>query len=551
MRRQWIAGALTLALGLGVMSGCAQEEVEQESFTLQVALVGQAERLDPIYATEEVEQTLLRNINDSLMTQVVEDDGTINVEPALAKSVQETDNEDGTTTYTFTLRTAYWSDGQTVGAQDFVYAWRRLAAPSSNSDYASLLSMVVGYDELVTTGDAEALAVSAVDSKTLEVTVQGGTDWFLQEVCTAVATQPVRQDVLLELKESVAAGKTWSSDFTAIVTCGAYGVEAQSAESVTLTINEDYYGTAPKAETIAVLFATDSDTAWSWYEAEEVDFIWPVPEQTYAQLLEYEVDYALGSDLEMVYVAINNQGTALQYELVRQALTQVLDYTAVAEAVGFSALVAQGIVPEGVIEVGLGQSFRQAGPAFDTAEETYQDRLALGELAFVQSAYPVDEAAFVLELAYVDEGDNQAVATELAQQWNTALGITVTPVAMEKSALTQAMEEGTYQLALCTLGALANDPELYLSPWTTTSADNTLGYSDTAYDTLLAIAATAAEVSGRIGCLHDAEALILEEYALIPLYSTQSGWLLNESLIGARRDARGWFDFTAVTPRSL
>lgn len=86
--------------------------------------------------------------------------------------------------------------------------------------------------------------------------------------------------------------------------------------------------------------------------------------------------------------------------------------------------------------------------------------------------------------------------------------------------------------------------------WTSHSQNNVAGYESTAYDTLMAIIASAADGSARMGCLHDAESLLLEDHVLTPLYSVGTAWDLREGLSGAFRDARGWFDFSGVAKRS-
>ena len=60
---------------------------------------------------------------------------------------------------------------------------------------------------------------------------------------------------------------------------------------------------------------------------------------------------------------------------------------------------------------------------------------------------------------------------------------------------------------------------------------------------------TVEDAAARLGCLHDAEAMLLEDGALAPLYTTVTAWTLREDYAGVRRDSRGWFDFTAAVPR--
>ena len=46
--------------------------------------------------------------------------------------------------YTFTLRDdIFWSDGEPVKAQDFVYSWQRIVDPATASDYGYILDHIV------------------------------------------------------------------------------------------------------------------------------------------------------------------------------------------------------------------------------------------------------------------------------------------------------------------------------------------------------------------------------------------------------------------------
>ena len=107
--------------------------------------------------------------NENLMRTAVDVSGGTSASNGVAKSVQQEENTDGTVTCTFKLRGAKWSDGQAVTASDFVYAWQRLADPANDSPYASLLSVVAGYDTVRSTGDVTALKVSAKNDSTLVV----------------------------------------------------------------------------------------------------------------------------------------------------------------------------------------------------------------------------------------------------------------------------------------------------------------------------------------------------------------------------------------------
>ena len=113
-----------------------------------------------------------------------------------------------------------------------------------------------------------------------------------------------------------------------------------------------------------------------------------------------------------------------------------------------------------------------------------------------------------------------------------------------------ALRAGEYDLAGRTLTASANDAECFLMSWTAESRENLVRYESSAYDTLMKIVAGAADGTARMGCLHDAEALLLMNHAMAPLYTKGTAWELRETLAGAFRDPRGWFSFAGVVSRT-
>ena len=55
--------------------------------------------------------------------------------------------------------------------------------------------------------------------------------------------------------------------------------------------------------------------------------------------------------------------------------------------------------------------------------------------------------------------------------------------------------------------------------------------------------------TARMGCLHDAEELLLADCRVVPLYSRLTGWEVRRTLTGAVRDPRGYFNLTGVINR--
>ena len=159
---------LVTTLLLGLLSGCGNKKQGNERLVLNVGVCGAIDSLDPAMNTDTDADSIFHALYENLMRESDDGSGEVMLTNGMAKEYTEETNYDGTVTYRFTLRsTARWSDGEKVTADDFVYAWQRLADPATNSPNHSLMSVVAGYDEVRETGNKAKLQVSAKDKSCL------------------------------------------------------------------------------------------------------------------------------------------------------------------------------------------------------------------------------------------------------------------------------------------------------------------------------------------------------------------------------------------------
>lgn len=552
-----LALLLAAALCVSALAGCARGG---DAMSLSVCVGGAPEELDPIYATEPADQTILVHLYENLMRKTAGASGAT-VTNGVAKSATSEENTDGTVTWTFQLRGAEWSDGREVLAGDFVYAWQRLADPANDSPFASLLSVVAGYDEVRETGDVSLLQVTAEDDSTLVVVLNGKYDWFLEEVCTAPATMPLRQDLLTgesaaeetaedgaEAAEAAEAAPWWS-DVAGLVTNGPYQVSGYEAgESLTLETSGTYHSDVSGPGTLTFRFADTAEEGQALYDAGTVDFLGVLPEEQMASLVEAE-SRALTPELGTWAVVFNCAQDTLMDARVRRALSLVIDRTAAAEAAGVTARAAEGLIPPGVPESDEADFRTSGGDLLDNDPNHRADLQEEARALLTEAGYVSVQDLGELEYLYVDAGNGAAVAQALVQAWQSTLGLRVTARAVTEEELAAALEEGTFSLAGIEIRALGNDAECFLRQWSSTGGENVSRYANSAYDTLLSVIAGAEDETARLGCLHDAEALLLEEGAVAPLYTTVTAWTLRDSLTGLVRDGRGWFSFAGVVAR--
>lgn len=570
-QRRWFGALLAAALCLSLLAGCGGGE---EGVDLSVCVGAAPESLDPIYAVSAADQTILTHLYENLMQASVDENGALTAVGGMAKSAESETDVDGNVTWTFRLRSAKWSDGKKVTADDFVYAWQRLADPERNSPYASLLSIVAGYEEARASGDMSLLRVSAENDSTLVVVLNGNYEWFLTQVCTSTATMPLRRD-LMEQWEPEETGEDqaqpaeetdaetdaetdveteeapWWSDVSALVTNGPYQVAGYTRdESLTAVRYEDYYGRLNGPEMLTFRFAATAEEAWALYEAGAVDFVGELPQEQ-MDLRAADETKPLAAELNTYAVVLNCARDLFDEAEVRRALTLVLDRNALAQAAGADARAAEGLVPPDVPDSD-GTAFRTDSAVLDNDPNHYADACAQAAELLSQAGYDGGRGLGDLEYLYVDDGAGAAaVAQALCQMWNGQLDLHVTARAVTEEELARALAEGSFTLAGVKLRAAANDPACFLMPWVSQSGENIANYANSAYDTLLSIIAGAQDSTARSGCLHDAEALLLEDGVVAPLYTTVTGWQLRDALTGLWRDGRGWFRFTGVVARSV
>ena len=553
---------LSLALSASLLTGCA-EEAGSSSYDLSVRVGAEPASLDPIYAEDPGDQTLLNHLYENLMRVQVNADGTTEVVGGMAKDVTVTKNTDGTTTYTFKLRSAQWSDGEHVEADDFVYAWQRLITPASQSPFASLLSMVVGYDEARATGDFSLLQVNAKSSSVLEVTLNGNYGWFLSDVCTATATMPLRRDVVQELKtaaaEKTAAAATadpddeepvirWWSDPTALVTNGPYRAET-AGSPLSLIRFDHYYRDLTGPQSLIFHFTDSVEEAQALYDSNLTDALWPLSQARLVEL-SYTEDWTPIPELCTYSVLFNGNCDALADPLVRQAMHLVIDRNYLAQLADPTAVPAEGIVPPGVPEDSEVTFREKATSLISNDPALYEDLCTQANELLDQAGYDSGENLDPMQFLYVLESRNASVVNALCNMWRDTLQLQVEAVGVTEEEFWTIIRSGEYDLASAHLDALGNDAECFLRTWMSSDPGNLIAYENSAYDTLLQIIASAENGVARMGCLHDAEVLLLEDYVIAPLYTLGTDWFLRETFAGGYRDQRGWFSFADVYPIS-
>lgn len=196
---------------------------------ISVCLASEPDSIDPALNSTVDGATLISHLFAGLAKWGENEAGDLILLPDCATELPEgVTNPDGTVTYTYTLReNLKWSDGQSVTAQDFVYAWNRAASDETGAGHGYLFEVIKGYD----TGE---MAVTATDEKTLTVTLNNPIGYW-NELLALPTYMPVRQDV-------VENNEGWATSPASYICNGAYTMMGWQHDSViTLKKNPNYY----------------------------------------------------------------------------------------------------------------------------------------------------------------------------------------------------------------------------------------------------------------------------------------------------------------------
>ena len=537
--KQVIAIALGALMLMGALSGCAEQETpEEERFVLRAGVCPALSSLDPAMNTDPRAESVFCALYENLMRMDEDENGRVAAVPGVAKEYQEIRNHDGTVDYIFTLRSsARWSDGTRVRSRDFVYAWRRLVDPETDSPNHALLSMVEGYEAVRETGDAVRLKVSSEGDSTFRVTLSAPCAYFLSEVCTAVATMPLRRD-------AVQKDERWMTSSN-VPSNGRYQAEIWArGQYLQLRRNASYYERSTTGpEQLRFLFPSDEKAAWRLYERGDVDYIVSPPQD-----MEATGRLPLRSTVCVFY---NHVSEVFSNAYVRAAFDLVIDRAGIAAAEGARSAPASGLVPPGIMDGAEDASddFRGTGGELcPVDEEGYAARVLDAGTRLRNGGYWGGVGFPQIVCLYEEDDDGtRAVAAAVTALWREKLNVDVTAEGVPREEMDQRMAEGDFDRAVGTLRAEHGDAAEYLAPFAGTDGNNALHYVSKPFDLLIGVAETSGDPSARAAFLHDAEALLLGETALSPVCFGAETYLLRDGLTGVRFDLRGNVYFNTVS----
>ena len=517
MRQTFKLAASALALSIAfqahaatVPEGTALAEDQTYTFWLLDAI----KSMDPQINTDVEGSDVLRNLFEGLYNE----DGDGQLVPGVATDHKV--SEDGLT-YTFTLRDdAQWSNGEPVTAQDFVYAWRRLADPATASEYAWYMELMqVENAPEVIAGEMppDRLGITALDDHTLEVRITTPLPYFPQMLVHG-STFPVLQSVVEE------NGDDWT-DAGTLVGNGAYTLtEHTLGERVVMEKNDTYWDSDNTVLTrIVALTINDVNQGLTRYLAGELDRV-DIPAGQYPRLKEQYPEQAISTPYNCSYIYMMNVGEkgpeALKDVRVRKALSYAID---------------RDIVVDRILQGGQRAAYNWthwavAGferPDIEYAGWSQEERLTKARELLEEAGYGPDNP-LNLNLQYNTSDDHKKIAIA-ASQMLKGIGVNLTLDNYEWKVHTDRMQNQEFDLARYAWCGDYNEASTYLDLFTSYSGHNNGEFFNDEYDQVMRDSKTAEDP---LPFYQEAELILADQMPIIPIYHYANVDMIAEDIRG-------------------
>ncbi len=443
----------------------------------------------------------------------------------------------GGLTYTFHLRDSKWSDGVPVKAQDFEYSIFRLLDPKTAASYAEVMGFYIKNAAKYYAGeitDKSQVGVKATDDKTLVITLENPTGYFLR-LLGFVCFLPSREDVVAK------HGEAFAAEPDKMVYNGPYIVkEWKHEESVTLAKNPDFWNAEQiKMDVIECPIVSDLKTAVNMFEAGELDFT-TVPSElldTYIQNGKVKMMQNGGLYWLQFNYSSKEYGKILGNVNFRKAVSSAIDRESLAKVVFKRAAPAVRYVPDNIM--GLKDRFAAENPIdglaakADPAKAKEYFTAALKDLNMTADQFPT------LKLLGADTAEARMYCEALQDMLLNNLGIKIELVNVPSKQRLEAVKARDYEIVYANWFPDYDDPMTYLDIWVTGGGFNRSDYSNTKYDALIAEAKASADEKVRQQKMLEAEKLALEDMIVVPTHWSANAGLQSDRMIGFVRSMVG------------
>jgi oligopeptide transport system substrate-binding protein len=500
--------AVTVALLAFVLAGCGRRETRVEIANReQILLFGnrsEPQDLDPHVVEGVGEHNIISTLLEGLVAEHPE-----TLEPVPGMAERWDISPDGKV-YTFYIRdNARWSNDEPVTAQDFIDSYVRILTPSLGSRYAYMLHQIrnaKAFNEGKIT-DPGQLGLRAISLRTLEITLECPTPYLLNMMAHHYTWWPVHLPTIRKHGDAYLPGNRWTRPGN-YVGNGPFTLTEWVPNSVIRVRKSPTYWDAETVRLNGIDFLPieSIDSEERSFRAGQLHITYEAPN---AKIDAYRRDHPellrIDDYLGTYFYRVNVTLPALKDKRVRHALSQAIDRRALVETV------TRG-----------GQKPAYAFTPPDTRGYTSRAQITFdiegAKRLLAEAGYPEGRGLPPIEIHYNTSENHRAIAEAIQQMWKRHLGIHATLRNEEWKVYLDSQSHTNYMVSRAGWIGDYPDPNTFLETFLSYSGNNRTGWANLEYDRLLNEASCTADDQKRYELLQKAEAILLDELPLIPIY---------------------------------
>lgn len=515
-----LRASVLAGLGLLALPGCLRREAPVAAATRsQTLLLGNGAEpadLDPQVVTAYTDQNILLALFEGL-TAI--DEQTSQPVPAAALSWEP--SADGLT-WTFHLRDGLrWSNGEPLTADDFVQSWRRMLLPEFAAEYAYLLYPIRNAEAFNRGRSSAPIGATAPDPRTVRIELERPTP-YVPVLAALPPWFPVNPRVLERFGARARRGTAWTRPGN-LVGNGPFALEEWVPNArIVAAGNPQYWNAAAVKLRRIVFFPTESpDTEERDFRAGQLHVTYSLP---IAKIAAYRRDapelLRVDPFLQTFFLRFNVRRPPFDDPRVRRALSLAIDRDAIARSV-----LASGYPPA--------HAFTPPGCGAYTARARVDLDAQGARRLLAEAGHPGGRGLPPIEVQVRNDEVQPPVMEAIQAMWDRELGVHVTLATLEQKTWLQNQQSLDYGASTAGWAGDFLDPVTFLDLFVTGGGNNWTGWGNGAYDRLIGDAAREGDPRARLELFQRAEAILLEEAPVAPLYFGAHAYLI-------RPVVRGW-----------
>ena len=495
--------------------------------SISVAISSDPESFDPAISLSG-DLMYIFGLTQESLTRYGEDQQLVD---GLAETIEH--NEDYTE-WTFTLRESGWNNGDAVTADDWVYGITRLLDGSTDVSYPDF-DYEIKNAKAVFTGemDASELGVYALDEKTVVFELEYPVPYF-EKLITHCQHFGVNRSFV----ESIGGDDNYGTSAETSLSNGPYYVYSWDVDDKVVLKKNPYYWNADaiSIDTVTVYIIPEESTQVSMFINGELDVVdFSAERLSTIEAAGFEaLTYNNG---RTAYLYYNMTNEYLSNKYIRQAISCAVDRDSlVAGVVKNGSTVADGLIPPGLSSGAEdGSTFRDI--VGSTLDYTYDSDRAQELLQQGLDELGIEASDITFTLTAQNTDTFTSVAAALQQLLQNELGINVEVETVDTSSYATKRSNYDYDVLLRSWGADWDDATNFLSGYEQTEDSNDALYYSEEFNEAYEEGIATLDTTERALKLGEAEAILLEDQAITPLYYTAQYYAVSDRIDGVIRRA--------------